>query len=413
MSNDTPRSRAHLGARLQRFRAARILSRLSALALLAPVVGVHGTGVLLPASSSLDTAVAIYVYGALAAAVLAVVAILLAAPRLRRRGTVHWDAHTLALDGVEGAVYFPREEIEGGLIVTDADGPAVELTLRGDRVMRLSMADRTQATALVDGLGLGASGRRMVQARSSPSRPLLAGCATYPLAFLVLFSFAGIFERAFGAATVTIITLLVVATTLFTRRLARGAQVIVGAEGVVLVEPFRGRRSVPFSAIERVESEGRMLVLTLAGSEPALSVRLSGPPLAEALRDRIHEAAARARSRDRSRPVSELLDPGDREVTAWREDLARLLAPEDPYRRANLDVEQVAGVLDDPSAPPRLRVGAALALRESGAPEAKARVRVAAEACADDPLREALEAAAAEEIDDEVIRRAVLSASAK
>ena len=412
MSEGAPRTSSHHGARIQRFRAARIVSRLSALALLAPVVGVPGTGALLPAAYSLDTAIAIYVYGALAATVLAILSFILAAPRLRRPGTIHWDAHTLALDD-KGTVRIPRDEIEGGLIIADADGPPVELTLRGDRVVRLTMDDRSDADALVDGLGLGASGRRLVSAPSGPSRPLAAGCLAYPLAFLVLFSFAGIFEQAFGAATSTLLTLLVVASTLFARHLAHRAQVIVGADGVVVRAPLRAARFVPFSAIERVESEGRKLVLTRAGSEPALSVRLSGHPLAEALRDRVHEAAARARSRDRSRPVSELLDPGDREVAAWREDLARLLAPEGPYRGANLDVEQVAGVLDDPSAPPRLRVGAALALCESGAPEAKARVRVAAEACADDRLREALEAAAAEEIDDAVIRRAVLSASAK
>lgn len=412
MSDGAPRTSSHLGARIHHYRAARILSRLSALALLAPVVGVHGTGVLLPASSSLDTAVAIYVYGALAATVLAVVAFILAAPRLRRPGTIHWDAHTLALDD-KGTVRIPRDEIEGGLIIADADGPPVELTLRGDRVVRLTMDDRSDADALVDGLGLGASGRRLVSAPSSPSRPLAAGCATYPLAFLVLFSFAGIFEQALGAATATIITLLVVATTLFARHLAHRAQVIVGADGVVVRAPLRAARFVPFAAIERAESKGRALLLALTGSTKALRVGLGDVALARALAARIGEAAARPRGGARGVPVSELLDPGDREIAAWREALAHLLAPEDPYRGANLDVEQVAGVLDDPSAPPRLRIGAALALRESGAPEAKARVRVAAEACADDPLREALEAAAAEEIDDEVIRRAVLSASAE
>jgi hypothetical protein len=59
------------------------------------------------------------------------------------------------------------------------------------------------------------------------------------------------------------------------------------------------------------------------------------------------------------------------------------------------------------------RVGAALALRIADPASGAARVRVAAQCCLDPSVRAALEAAAAEEIDDAAIDRALGPAPAR
>ncbi|KYF52930.1 hypothetical protein BE08_00315 [Sorangium cellulosum] len=70
------------------------------------------------------------------------------------------------------------------------------------------------------------------------------------------------------------------------------------------------------------------------------------------------------------------------------------------YRATGLTPEDVLHSLDDASAPPERRIGAALLLRVTGYPEAQSLIRVAAESTADDELRAALERAAEDELDE-------------
>lgn len=400
-------------ARIQHRGRARLLSRLSVAALLAPVVLVHGIGTLGPISAlfgagSLDLAISIYLGAVGLSALLAGLAVLAEWPVHRTGGALSWDADALLLTRPQDTLRVPRAEIEGGLVVITDHGPCAELSLADGRVIRVGLQSRAAARALLDEIGLGAEGRRLVSTQGGPRRQLAVGCLAFPLAFTIWAALVTRFEAVLGDLTPTLLALLVVATTLLARRFARPPEVIVGAEGVVLRAPFAADRFVRFDAIERGHREGRALVMTMAGSEPPLRIACADADLAEALAARINAAGARARGGQRPTPVAEVLDPGERELPAWREALSRLLRAEGRYRSAAVDLEDVADVLEDPAAPPRLRIGAALALRGSDEPRARVRVRLAAEACAEDRVRAALEAAAGEgEIDDEVIKKAM------
>jgi hypothetical protein len=137
-----------------------------------------------------------------------------------------------------------------------------------------------------------------------------------------------------------------------------------------------------------------------------VTVRSHDAGIAVGLADRIADAMALTRHGG-SPTVAELLDRGGRSLEAWRAALGRLLQRGAQYRSAAISDDDVLGVLEDPAARPALRIGAALALRESADPDARRRVRIAAAACADEETRAALEAAAEDHLDAAPIRRAV------
>jgi hypothetical protein len=68
-------------------------------------------------------------------------------------------------------------------------------------------------------------------------------------------------------------------------------------------------------------------------------------------------------------------------------------------------------VVKDGDAPPGRRIGAALALGSSGHPEAREKIRAAAEACASQGVRVALERAAEDDLDDATLERALEEAA--
>jgi len=95
-------------------------------------------------------------------------------------------------------------------------------------------------------------------------------------------------------------------------------------------------------------------------------------------------------------------------VREWRERL-RLAINAAGYRAlasAPVDAALVERIVS-PRVPPEERVGAALALRVADPAAGAARIRVAAQACLDPRVRAALEAASADEIDDDAVERAL------
>ena len=80
------------------------------------------------------------------------------------------------------------------------------------------------------------------------------------------------------------------------------------------------------------------------------------------------------------------------------------------YRSVRLDPCVAARVIEDPTAPLERRVAAVWALRDHDGPRASTRVRVALEASAFEPAREALEAAARDDLDEDALDRALEAA---
>ncbi len=227
-------------------------------------------------------------------------------------------------------------------------------------------------------------------------------------------------------------------------RFLRRGEVVVGTDGVAL-EGFGKRRFIAYSRVRRVARDPRgvrlylndgvsVLLPTLVDASAAMPVTPGvdavidpaatkraiprGVPIddlfrrdlarREALFERIEQAmSARGQSRVSQVQLAQL-DRQRRTLPAWRDDLRALLAVEGSgYRGAALGSDQLAEVVEDAGAPAERRVAAAIALSGKGDPEARRRVRVAVEACADQDLRVALEHAAEGEIEEAELHRAM------
>ncbi|MCB9600306.1 MAG: hypothetical protein H6722_11715 [Sandaracinus sp.] len=166
-------------------------------------------------------------------------------------------------------------------------------------------------------------------------------------------------------------------------------RLVIGADGVRI-----GRKFLPAKDIETVASKVRweIVVTTKDGREHVVTIGTSTDDRAAWLVECI-----RAVARD---PLGdgESLARGGRDLTAWRKALESKVRA--GYREGALTPGQLERVLDDPSAAPDRRLGAALALL-AVTPEAKQpalRVRIAelGEATADDRLARAFEELAAD-----------------
>jgi CO/xanthine dehydrogenase FAD-binding subunit len=101
-----------------------------------------------------------------------------------------------------------------------------------------------------------------------------------------------------------------------------------------------------------------------------------------------------------------VLARGADSIGAWRERLRKLVAPAEGYRQRTVPVDTLLKTAADAESPAELRVGAALAIAQSGDEDARRRLRIATEGIANEPVRLALEAAAEADAEDEAIAEA-------
>jgi hypothetical protein len=188
-------------------------------------------------------------------------------------------------------------------------------------------------------------------------------------------------------------------------------RVIVGTDGIrVLGGVFP--RFTPHANILSVE----LVPPVYQHGKPSIRViRRKGPPLElptiAAPRDRVEglarriDEAARAHAGGGSRGL-DALARGGRPAALWKQDVRRMALAPPTFRDHALGIDDYERVLADAATPPDQRIGAALALRALDPEQGPTRIRVAADASADDALREALNAAAEGEIDDALLERA-------
>lgn len=393
---------------------ARLLARISVTLMLAPVVLVYvvavaakpfGLAVLGP--SSIDAAVSSFVFGTLGAVIFAAASWVAGGQSSGGDVELVVTERALSIGRPSRVDVIERRRIVSGIVLSMR--PAVELRLHDGRVLRVQMTDQHEAEALLDALALGPDRRRVVVTLGSERRPLVVGCLVYPAAMMLLPAILLYFDPFVRRLLPVLIALAVAATTLAARRLSRPREVVVGADGVH-VRGWSGG-FIRFAEIAHAGANARALVLQLrpdadiARREP---VRLLCPDeqTARGLAARIRDAMALSRGgAARRAAVTDALDPGDRPLPAWRDALAKIMRSEEQYRTSAVTKDEVLAVLEDAAAPSRLRIGAALALRETSDTDARQKIRIAAETCADADLREALEAAAEDELDERTIRK--------
>jgi hypothetical protein len=287
--------------------------------------------------------------------------------------------------------------------VQSTDKPVVRLIRRGRSAVDVRFDDHDQARALLGALGFGVD-QSVVRYRGVGTAYRLLS-----LAFVASLcaSIATHQLRLFGAHADAAETALLGAALLASvwQTLLRGsAHVVVGGDGILI---RRGRdRFIPYAALASASVDGRGITLTLRSGE-TLGLRIVAGEVVsgEALVHRIEEARARFELGADGGSTEVLVAPGGRPVPRWVSEV-RSLARVRQYREASVDAERLWRVVNDPSAPPATRAGAAVALSGTANEETRIRLRVAAEACADPTLRVAL-ARVADGADDEQLAEAL------
>jgi hypothetical protein len=225
-----------------------------------------------------------------------------------------------------------------------------------------------------------------------------------------------------SSIVITVMALMSFATYAITSALRR-REAVVGTDGIAYRRTFK-TEFIPYGSLARVapdtrgvrleRKDGRRVLLATrrAVERPLPMGRAAEAPKTPAeaqqrvLLERIREAMASGSSSELARVAIDRLDRNGRPIQVWREELRRLLAPEGDYRAARISPEDLGGVIEDPVAPAERRIAAAVALAAKEQGEARRRVRIAVQACADEELQRALEHAAEGEMDEALIERA-------
>lgn len=200
----------------------------------------------------------------------------------------------------------------------------------------------------------------------------------------------------------------------------RSRDVIVGTDGLYMTS---SQAFLPFTKIAgvslhrdgvMVHRDGGKIVLLATRTSDELSLATAGAPARNAtspgaraqqlLYDRIRTALARPKD-GQSRKL-ELLDSAGRSAKQWRDALHALSGGGGNFRVAGITDEELEEAIADVQVEPLRRVAAVVALSGRSPERARECGRVAAYACADAKLREALERASAGELSEEYVELA-------
>jgi hypothetical protein len=185
-------------------------------------------------------------------------------------------------------------------------------------------------------------------------------------------------------------------------------EAVVGADGVTIRS--RGwKRFIPLDRITLIRGDELSIEILIRGGKKRVITAYT-----ELSRERIDELAAcvaeaqKARRQASSPPApSPHLERRGRTIEAWRRHLRALVSEGRDYRQASLSADDLALVLEDAEASPEQRIGAALALAEADSETARPRIRIAADACANEAVRVALTSLAEGEGDEQALEEAL------
>jgi hypothetical protein len=400
--------------RLSRARAAAVVAAAlaSITATVAAVLVLIPTpdGSLAPLAAVL-AAVATALAGATAACALASIAALVFALGARR-------APARITVGEAGVAIERGDRVE--VIAHESIDAAWSVPERDELVLRLAGGDRVRVGPLpsrdfLGAIAAGATERALelsIQRRTTGGR-IFAAIAGLPVVG-VLLELAATTDSL--PAVVGASALLGVIWFLFLTRFGAPRRVVVGHDGIALEGDGRSAflpyatLTAAYPSLDGVILErpnGATIPVALlpgrAGREGELS-RLRRDHLVETIRGEL--AAWRAGGGD---PLGAAqLDRAGRSIAAWRAALRDLLGKQaGGYRAAAIDPDHLTRVLWTRDLAPERRLGAALALAQTGDPELRQRVRIFIDTSAGGALRDAVAAAAEDEIDEASLEQAM------
>ncbi len=348
--------------------------------------------------------------GVFASLALALAGSVTAAIRTSRAGALQLLGEEVVMATDQGTERVALASIVAGVVVPQARGARVELTLTsGDRWFA-EVESITAGERALMALGLDASKRRCTIPLLPRASGVLRRVGAITLAIFASLLGLGVALDG-GPMTRMSATVWLLATTLTIGAAVWGTkqrEITVGADGVALRQRW-GVRFLPFSEIQSVTTEGRKVLFALAdGRRESVAVaRSSGAETAATIAHRIDEAIrARSDGAGSERALAQVARAG-RSVAEWQQAIAQLVRQTTGYRAAALSRDDLAALLTHPTASGEQRMGAALALAAMGDDQHKQRIRIAADACASEPMRVALGRLAEGHVDEAAVEEAL------
>jgi hypothetical protein len=312
-------------------------------------------------------------------------------------------------------VSFTREEIASGWTERfSAGSDDVVLQMRDGAVVRWRAGSGDDARAALRAAGVAPEVRavtlRLGVAEPTPERVfmvflslLVAFCSLTAIAFGVLMALT-----AMGNAPATAVMMIglplvlsYVASLVLLRPLVTST-LRIGTDGIA-VERLLRRRFIPRASFREVGVSGKSLEIS-ASDGAGVTLHVSSAEEAVTVAQRIRDAMAEQGDGAATAVLARLGRDG-RTIASWIEGVRALARGASGYRDAKLERDELSAVVEDGAATAERRIAAAAAL--SGDEEGRSRVRIAAQACADERLRLAIEAAAEEEVDAARIEEAL------
>jgi hypothetical protein len=329
-----------------------------------------------------------------------------------KAGVLVIDAGGVSLHLGKEAARFAREDIVAGWTET-LTSDTVVLATRSGALLRAEVGSAEQAAQVLRAAGVSADQRAVELRLGVPLSPgrralhvflaittmlLFAVFACVGLALLVIGQAAPA-VAVFGALmVVTLAALAIVVRPLLTTTLR------IGTDGVA-VKRLWGNEFIARAELGVAETYADHLVLNRRG-RASLRIPTSSVTEAAAVAARIREAMA-DRGSGAAAALLSRLDRQGRPIGAWLADVRAAAREEGGYRAAAIDGPALLDVVEDAGAPIERRIAAATAIGGARDGDARARVRIAAAACADDRLRIALHNAAEGSVEEEQVEEAI------
>lgn len=319
-----------------------------------------------------------------------------------------------------GKLLARRDELIDGVLVPDPSGMRVRVRRKGLKEQLLfSVGDDDQGHALLRALGFDVT-QSVAELKGASDifrwpvwKQLLAVLAPV---FGVIVPASAIGSAVLGQAAGAMSLLIVPAIAFIFTLVFSPTHVRIGVDGVV-IRWMRRERFVPFSQVTKVQKYtyssgtktyvGVELVLKGGGAERVVCGQQGWIKTdVDQMLGRINEAFELHREMG-GEAAPNLLARGERSTRAWVTALRGIGAGANTdLRTAPVPAESLLRVVEDASAAPALRVGAAVAAL-AGQPDAKPRIRVAAGTTASPKLRIALERVAETPDDEEAIAEVI------
>ncbi len=325
-----------------------------------------------------------------------------------------------------GRLLARRDELIDGVLVPDLEHPCVRVRRKGAKVPLLfGVKNEQEGHALLRALGFDVT---QSVAELKGASDIFRWSVLKQLAYTLVPVF-GVFVPASMAATtlgpagapLTMLLVLALVTYIF-GLVFSPTNVRIGVDGVA-IKWLRRERFVPFSKVKEVRKYSHVsgtktyvgveLVLHAGGVERIVCGQKGWIKTdVEQMLGRIREAYELHKEMGSEAATPNLLARGARTTEAWVTALRGIGAgASTDLRTAPVPPESLLRVVEDASASPALRVGAAVAAL-AGQPEAKPRIRVAATTTASPKLRIALERVMETPDDEQAIAEAIAEVEA-